>query len=377
MVTLNAGTNLSINGAAPSATFAGLVLNGDSTITNTMAVTAGPVSAGSGFTSLTAAGSGNLFLDNLGNTAFTGGTTIHATGSGQVVGVNVGGTNSLGLATLNVNGGNFSLGTNGGSNQSFANPITVSSSGGSITAQTLGAGTNDNGTVNLTGGITLSGGTLSLNASNGYQFVVSNASSGNAISGNGTLPANANVTLNGNSPGFSGTYNVNAGTTTASAAGGMEFGSAFVNVNNGATLNMNTAGDTLGSGASIGNGNLNLNAANININNTTIGGSGTLNVGASGGFGSVTMNNGSIIQAQGGTQSFGGNLNLNGGSTNVGTSGQNLNLTGAISGTGGLNQNGSGTTTLSGPLSYQGSTSVNASTLALQIRPDWRRTDQR
>jgi hypothetical protein len=361
LVTLNAGTNLTINGGAPSATFAGLVLNGASTINNSMPVTAGPVTAGTGFTSLTAAGSGNLFLDNLSNTAFTAGTTINATGSGQVVGVNIGGTNSLGLATLNLNGGNFSLGTNGGTNQSFANPVSVSGGGGTITAQTLGAGTNDNGTVNLTGGITLSGGTLNLNASNGYQFAV-----GNSISGNGTITANANVTLIASSPSYSGTYNVNGGTTTASAGGGNEFGTAFVNVNNGATLNMNTAGDTLGSGASINNGNLNLNASNININNTTVGGNGTLNVGASGGTGNVTMNNGSIIQAQGGTQTFGGNLNLNGGTTSVGNSGQNLNLTGSISGTGSLSQNGSGTTTLSGPLSYQGATNANAGTLALQ-----------
>jgi hypothetical protein len=324
-----------------------------------------------------------LFLDSLSNTAFTGGTTIHATGSGQVVGVNVGGTNSLGGATLDVNGGNFSLGTNSGSTQSFANPITVSGGGGNITAQTMGAGTNDNGTVNLTGGIALNSGTLNLNTNNGYTIGI-----GSQITGGASINGNGNVNITTASPNFSGTYNVNGGTTTESTGGG--FGTAFVNINNGASLNMNSAGDTLGRGANVNSGNLNLNAGGINIANTNIGGGGNLNLntdqGSSGGVAptsaiggtvnvnasqssgyNLTMANGSTIQSNG-SQTFAGNLALQG-NVNVGSNNNNLNLTGSLTGTGGLTQNGTGTTTLSGPAnsaSYGGTTNVNAGTLALQ-----------
>ena len=158
---------------------------------------------------LTAAGSGALYLDNIGNAStFIAGTTISSTNPvGAVVGVNIGGTDSLGAATLNLNGGNFSLGTDGGA-QNFANPISVTGGGGTISAQTAGAGVANNGSVNLTGGIQLNA-NLNLYTGNGYTIGINSP-----IVGGGSINANGAVNINAASSSFSGTYSVNGGTTT-------------------------------------------------------------------------------------------------------------------------------------------------------------------
>ena len=235
-----------------------MTVNGAATINNTIDVHPGVVAAGVGFNSLTGSGTGNLYLDNTGNTAFTPGTTIDATGAGQVVGVAVGGVDSLGSATLNLNGGNFSLGSDGTNTQTFANPITTQGSGGTITATQLGAGTITGQTITLSGGISLNG-NLNLATSN-YNINIS----GSGLSGGSTVTYGSGgntISLNGSTPGaFTGTYNANSGDTSVNTTGALN--SATTNINNGATVDYH-ATETLGT-TNVNNGTLNVwNPANI------------------------------------------------------------------------------------------------------------------
>ena len=195
-----------------------MTVNGAATINNTIDVHPGVVAAGVGFNSLTGSGTGNLYLDNTGNTAFTPGTTIDATGAGQVVGVAVGGVDSLGSATLLSMAVTCSLGSDGTNTQTFANPITTQGSGGTITATgSLASVINHRpddhpqrrhqpqwqpqpGDQQLQhqhlGQRTLGGSTVTY------------GSGGNTIS------------LNGSTPGaFTGTYNANSGDTSVSTTG--------------------------------------------------------------------------------------------------------------------------------------------------------------
>ena len=162
-------------------------------------------------------------------------------------------------ATLSLAGGNFSLGTDN-DNNTFANPISVSGSGGTITAQHLGAGTTN------------SGQTIYLERRHRpqrqpqpchqqLQYHINT----NPIVGGSSLTYNSGgntVNIDVANPLFTGTYNSNTGTTNDNVVGGLT--TANVQINNGSTVNVNAQGETLDNG-SVNNGTLALTQGNINI----------------------------------------------------------------------------------------------------------------
>jgi autotransporter-associated beta strand protein len=190
-----------------------------------------------------------------------------------------------------------------------------------INAGTLAASA-DNNLGNASGGLSFNGGTLqylagfsssravTLNAGGGtFDTNGNNATLAGTMSGTGGLTkiGAGTLTLSGSSS-YSGATAVNAGTLAASATNAFSSSSAFT-VASGATLNLASFNQTIGSLA---------------------------------GAGAVTL----------------GSATLTTGNDNTSTT-----FSGGISGGGGLTKIGSGALTLSGSSSYSGATAVNAGTL--------------
>ncbi|MEO5914563.1 MAG: autotransporter-associated beta strand repeat-containing protein [Luteolibacter sp.] len=246
---------------------------------------------------------------------------------------------------------------------------------------------------------------------------------GNTITGAGTLQARpstvmtngwSSVNLTGDLSGFTGTFNVLAGSTinrgkakfTAASQAAVLSSSATVNVANGAQLYLTQAynygfGIHLNGGTGGENfGSLRLDNAALDVTggvtlhaDSIISGAGKISgaIGQSGGTYSLTKvaNNTTVLAGpntySGTTTISAGTLQLgNGGTTgSLATSGtvtNNSNLTinrsnavsqgtdfsgSAISGTGSFTQAGSGTTTLSAANTYTGATNVNAGALTI------------
>ncbi len=300
-LTVSNGANFTVNGAAPSASFSNTAINGNITLTANLPVTLGAVSNGNSpaFTSLTMAGSSQLFLDSMANTAFISGTTIHAN-SGTTVGVNVTGIDSLGLATLDINGGTFSFGSDGAAGSAgdqFANPITFSNTG-TLVAQQLGNGAVAGSTISLTGGIALNNasGTLTLSSNNGDTLSLNSALSGAAaVTDTGT------VNLNVANPSYTGTFRVTGGTTTDNAVGALSTVSS----------------------ATVNGGQLNVAANNEVVNNLTvnIGGTSTVNGSGVGFIGPAVTVAGGTLNVNSALAASSSPVNVTSGTLTVGTAG--------------------------------------------------------
>lgn len=283
-----------------------------------------------------------------GNNTYTGFTRIF---SGTL---NVSADNNLGAAateirlqgtgTLQYGAGfasarNILLNTTGGSidTNGFNSSISgvVSGSGALIKS---GTGTLTlSGTNTNTGGITVTGGALSVSA----DANLGNASGGLTLDG-GTLQYGA---------GFS-----SARTVALGAGGGSVDTNSFTSTLSGV---VSGTGGLTKSGA----GTLTLSGTNTYTGGTTVTG-GILSISADtnlGGIGGITLNGGTLRFSTAVTTSRAVVLGAGNGTVDTGAS--TINLQGGISGAGALTKIGAGTLSLSGTSSYTGGTTVSAGTL--------------
>lgn len=358
---------------------------------------------------------------NLANTAGTGGTyTGFAQGSGSF---NAGGATQNGqvlvgldaatTAKVNVNtsgtlaastvalGSNGSNGTNtfnidngtvtvsgefqvGGNtfNQGNGSTNVLNMSGGSITANIVNFSRGNNAANTMDGTATLTGGTL---ASRQY-FTMGYA---------GATGAESSVTNNG------GTINVKTDTT---GTGILELGvfDATTNtftVNSGSVNLLNNSSIVFGSGGNhTGASTFTQNGGTVTLysdGGTTVGGTGSMNMGSGGSSGTYTYNlNGGTLTVPKVQKTGGGNatFNFNGGTLKAaaasdafmgGLTQAFVNTNGAIvdsngfditigqdlaDGGGGLTKNGAGTLTLAGADTFTGASTVNTGTLAFAAK---------
>ncbi|MBU3825671.1 MAG: autotransporter domain-containing protein [Candidatus Oceanisphaera merdipullorum] len=262
----------------------------------------------------------------------------------------------------------------------------------------------------MSGGLTLSGGTLLTSAdftSARNIIITSNSAINNGghndafsgvISGNGgvTFAGFGTTTLSGSNT-YTGATIVSAGALKADAANTFASSSAMT-VASGATLNLNDLNQQVGSLAGAGNvalGSAVLTAGGDNSSTTFSGamagsggvtkvGTGTMTLSGTNTYtGATTIKDGTLSVSSDANLGNGGGLALNGGtllttadlssardialsgSNTINNGGHNDTFSGVISGNGGVTFAGKGTTTLSGRNNYTGATTVSAGTLAL------------
>ncbi|GLZ85645.1 hypothetical protein Pres01_16960 [Metapseudomonas resinovorans] len=377
---------------AVSLTAGGLTLSGGSALGNSSAVTQ---SASTVLTISTAetigslAGSGSVVL-NAGLT--TGGDNTSTTYSGVISGTS--GLTKAGSGTLTLTG-----------NNSYTGATNVSAGG--LTLNRVGGALDDNTSVTVASGATLTvsadetidalsgAGTVALGTSaltigiNGTSSTFSGAVTG---SGTLTLDGGGTFTLSGTNSGQSWGLQVLSG-GTVSIAGDANLGSGTVQLNDG-TLSVTSSGTidnaiTLGASAGrvsvdtglalslsgaiggagaltkTGSGTLTLSGGN-NYSGTTTVLSGTLSVAGDGnlGAGAVALAAGTTLQVTGATTI--NNAFSLGGAATFQTDAA-VTVSGAIGSTGSLTKTGAGTLTLSSLSSnYLGGTTLAAGTLSVQ-----------
>ena len=330
---INSGATLQIGNGGGTGSLTGNVTDDGLFIINrSNAYTFGGVISGAGSFVQTGAGTTTLTATN----TYSGGTTISAGTLAVSADANLGNTSgglSFGGGTLQYLAGftsnrGVTLNAGGGTFDTNGNDATL---GGTITGigplTKIGAGTLTLTGANIySGGTTISGGTLQIGSGGPTGSIVGDivnnaaltfnrsddlAFSG-AISGTGSLTKIGIGTLTLSGAGtYSGTTAVNAGTLQAGAANAFSAASAFT-VASGATLDLASLNQTIGSLA---------------------------------GAGSVTL-----------------------GSATLTTNGDNTSTTfsGVISGSGSLAKIGGGTLVLSGVNTYSGGTTLAAGTLRLE-----------
>jgi autotransporter-associated beta strand protein len=287
--------------------------------------------------SLVKVGNGTLTLSGVntysGGTTFAGGTVSVASDSN--LGATIGG--------LTFNGGILQI--TGTAFSSTTRSITWGAGGGGFDIVDAGNTFSLSQAITGTGGLTkLGAGTLLLSGANTY----------------------------------SGATNVNAGSLQAGAVNVFGNNSA-VTVASGATLDLNSFNQTIGSLAGAGSvklGLASLTAGGDNSSTTFSGdisgaggfaktGNGTMTLtGANSYSGGTTINGGTLQLGNGGTSgSIVGNVVDNG--TFAINRSDDVTFAGVISGTGNFKQVGTGTTTLTGANSYSGGTTINGGTLQL------------
>jgi autotransporter-associated beta strand protein/T5SS/PEP-CTERM-associated repeat protein len=295
--TLTLAANVSGAGVLSKAGPGTLILTGSNTYTGGTTITGGTLQLGNGGASGSIVGNvtdNGIFAINRSDTFAFGGVI---SGSGAFAQIGPGTTI---LTAVNTYGGGTAI--NGGALAVAADANLGAASGGvAFGGGTLRylSGFTTNRAVTLNAG----GGTFDTNGNNATLAGTISGADGLTKTGAGTL------TLSGASS-YSGATAVNAGTLQAGAANSFAPNSAFT-VASGATLNLASFNQTIGSLA---------------------------------GAGSVTL----------------GAATLTTGNDNTSTT-----FSGAISGTGGLVKQGTGALTLTGASSYTGATNINAGTLVV------------
>lgn len=345
-----AATTLTISGVATGA--GGLFKDGDGTLVlsglNTYnggnIVTAGTLRAGSN----------QAFGGNAAGTG-AGPMTVNAGGTLDLAGFNVwvGGLNGAGNATLGA--GTLQINRGGTFSGVISGTGVVAVSGGAT--QTMSGCGNS-----YIGATTITSATISTDC-------LANGGQNSGIGAASSDPAN--LTMNG------GTL-LYTGGTVSTDRGIQLTGSGAVNVSNAATT-LTVGGSIIGAGglSKVGNGTLVLTNSNTYTGGTTVN-AGTLRAGATNAFGTGPMSFANTAGAEldlngfdtavsylngGGTT--GGNIDLDGATLTLGTSGSGTaSFAGAIQGNGSFVKGGTYTQVLSGSSSdYIGTTTVNAGVL--------------
>jgi fibronectin-binding autotransporter adhesin len=348
--------NVSIDALASSASTSAVTLgSGTLSLTGGSFLTfAGTISGTGG---LNLGGIGKLTLS--GTNTYSGPTLVNTTGAGTGLSANA--VNALSAASAHTVNGSATLFLNNVNNAigSLAGNGTVSLGTGTLTTGGDNSSTTFSGTISGTGGVTKVGtGTFVLSGTNGYSGSTTINGGTLRVAGNGNI-GSGSLALGG------GTLNTTA-SMVLSRATTLNAGTNSFNVDSGTTLEI--------TGAINGVGGL-----------TVAGGSGTLILTGTKGFGGgVTMNSGILqvaaddsLGTAGSAMTFGGGtLNSTASFTsnrpialNAGTntfdvnSSTTLSEQGAIGGTGGFVKQGTGTLVLSGANNYFGTTTVSAGIL--------------
>jgi fibronectin-binding autotransporter adhesin len=316
---------------------------------------------------LSASGGGTITL--AGTNTYTGPTTVSAgtlkAGSTSAFGSNSAVTVAINGATLDVAGFANSIG-------SLAGAGTVTNS--SATAATLTVG-GDNTSTTASGTIQNGAGTLALTKTGSGTLTLTGA---NTYSGGINLNAGTLNTGSSGALGSSGTIGFGGGTLQYSASNQTDYSSRFsaagsqlwsIDTNGQSVTYASALAGTGSSLTKLGSGTLTLTGANtltgdININ------AGTLNAGSSGALGSsgtIGFGGGTLQYSAANQTDYSSRFSAAGSQPwSVDTNGQSVTYASALTGTGSsLTKLGTGTLTLSGANTYSGSTSINAGTLTI------------
>ncbi|MDH4568073.1 DUF4347 domain-containing protein [Pseudomonas sp. BN414] len=355
-VTLSASTVLTVSTAEIIGSLAGsgsLVLNATLTTgaNNTSTTYSGVIS---GLFGLTKAGSGTLTLT--GNNSYTGATNVSAGG-----------------LTLNRVGGalddNTSVTVASGATLTVSADETIDalSGAGTVALGTSALTVGINGTSSTFSGAITGSGTLALDG--GGTFTLSGTNSGQSwglqVLSGGTVAIAGDANLG------SGTVQLNDGTLSVTSTGTIDnaitlgASAGRVSVDSGLAVSLSGAIGGAGALTKTGSGTLTLSGGN-NYSGTTTVSAGTLAVAGDGnlGAGAVTLAAGTTLQVTGAT-TINNAFNLGGAATFQTDAA--VTVSGAITGGGSLTKTGAGTLTLSSLSSnYLGGTTLAAGTLSVQ-----------
>lgn len=355
-------------------------LNGNLTIINSGDTTLSGAIGGSGPRTITMNGTGELILS--GANSYAGGTILN---SGTLSADN---NSALGSGTLALNGGvlqtnvpgtilnnPFTVGP-GGSTIGGINDLTLNGAGvlsGPLTVTNTGT-TRLGGTIGGTGSIIMNslGGVLVLSGANNNYSGGTTVLSGTLRLGQPTsFPPFSNLTVNG------GVFDLNNNSITvgtlSGTGGAITLGTGNLTVDS--LVDSTFAGNISGAGAlimqSASNHTLTLSGTNTYTGGTIVN-IGTLRIGSATAFpngGNLTINGGTFDLNNfnitvGDLNGGGGTIALGSGTLTVGTA-NDATFSGGITGTGNVIKQGTGTLTLDGPVSYTGTTTVNAGTFSL------------
>ncbi|AXK38762.1 hypothetical protein DWG20_04570 [Crenobacter cavernae] len=252
----------------------------------------------------------------------------------------------------------------------ISNDFTVANSGGTIDAN--GNSATFSGVIadksGASGRLTFTGsGTTTLSGANTY-------SGGTTIGGGATVKVAADSALGAASGGLTLDNGTLASTATHSSARNIALaGNGTLDVAASTTLTENGVISGGGALSKTGSGTLVLGGSNANSGATNVN-SGTLEAGKAGALSSAsatTVASGATLDLNSYDQTVGslagaGHVTLGSANLNAGGDNSSTTFSGDIGGSGGLNKTGSGTLTLSGDNGYTGSTSIGSgATLAL------------
>ncbi len=301
-------------------------------------------------------------VTSLANAASTGTSTLTISNdaptdntvfSGQIVNGNTL-NSSLGTSATNIT---VALTKNGAGTQTLSGSNTYTGAT-TVTGGTLQLGNSGTtGSLSASSAISVgSGATLAFNRSDNIAQGTDFSSS--AINGAGTLVKLGGGTLTLNAAnGYTGTTDISNGAVRVSNATGLGTTAGGTTVRSGAALEL------IG-GISVG-------AEALTLNGTGLSSSGSLrNISGDNSYGgSITLSSASSIVSDSGLLTLGGTIGNGGAALDFGGAG-NITSSAAISGAGNLNKSGAGTITLSGVNNYTGKTTISGG--AISVNADTR-----